>query len=69
MELSRLQKGGRAVLIWAKGVRVCGAGLGRGEGGCGWGGGVGCGVLLHLRWGRFLGKGMKTGSKTQNNIL
>lgn len=33
MELSRLQKGGRAVLIWAKGVRVCGAGLGRGEAG------------------------------------
>lgn len=42
MELSRLQKGGRAVLIWATGVRVCGAGLGRGEAGVDGVGGLEC---------------------------
>lgn len=77
MELSCHQKGGggggRVVLIWAKrGARGVRAGLGRRKAGVEVvemkkrGGG---GLLVHLRWGCVLGKGMKTGFETQNNIL
>lgn len=76
MELSCHQKGGgggkSCTYLGKKGGEGCEGGAWQKEGGRGGGGdeeeGRG-GLLVHLRWGCVLGKGMKTGFETQNNIL